>query len=297
MVGRDVTLGRFKTNILYAKSHGQIDRAAQLKIERAEYKKIKKENRLSSKAKINEQKPKKFKRDPKELTKLNVRENAPDNTNENAHEDQRTEDPAVAMHRIRQHEFSIIARKTTDYSDQLIVPCTCCSSPRACIFNSWIFYNDELKRWEAYCAACTACVSVDRTLLKATYDILRVGTWFAQFGVQAKGECCACATQLDFWNFHRAHDIASSLLPDGTVDSIRNSFISCQTCNLGTGTIPFSNVIVDTRAHLKLEPLRERSDSSMIEQGIAWMNNRNPTGICPWDTVVLPLHLRYKQCV
>ena len=148
-----------------------------------------------------------------------------------------------------------------------------------------------------FCAACTAHVSVDRTLLKATYDILRVGTWIAQFGVQAKGECCACATQLDFWNFHRAHDIASSLLPDGTVDSIRNSFISCQTCNLGTGTIPFSNVIVDTRAHLKLEPLRERSDSSMIEQGIAWMNNRNPTGMCPWDTVVLPLHLRYKQCV
>ena len=194
-----------------------------------------------------------------------------------------TEDPAVAMHRLRQHEFSIIARKTVDYSGQLIAPCTCCAVPRACIFNSWIFYNDELKKWEAYCAACTDRVSVDRTLLKATYDILRVGTWFAQFGTQAIGECCACANPLDFWNFHRAHDIASSLLPDGTVDSIRNSFVSCQTCNLGTGIIPFSKVIVDTRAHLKLEPLRERSDSSMVLQGIAWMNDKNPVGMCPWN--------------
>ena len=192
--------------------------------------------------------------------------------------------PAVAIHRIRQHQFSLIARKTSDYAGKLIAPCTCCSAPRACIFNSSIFYNDELKRWEAYCASCTAYVSVvDRTLLKATYDILRVGTWVAQFGVQANGECCACATQLDFWNFHRAHDIAWSLVPDGTIDSIRNSFISCQTCNLGTGIIPFSKVIVDTRAHLKLEPLRERSDSSMVLQGIAWMNDKNPVGMCPWN--------------
>lgn len=205
------------------------------------------------------------------------------------------EDPAVAMHRLRQHEFSIIAGKATDYSGQLIAPCTCCSSPRACIFNSWIFYNDELKRWEAYCTACTDSVSVDRTLLKATYDMLRVGTWIAQFGVQATGECCACASPVDFWNFQRAHDIAWSLLPPGTNDSIRNSYVSCQTCNQGTGTRPFSDVIVDTRAHLKLGLLRERCDSSMVEQGIAWMNAKNPAGMCQWDTVVLPMHLRNKR--
>ena len=206
-----------------------------------------------------------------------------------------TEDPAVAMHRLRQHEFSIIARQAVDYSGQLIVPCTCCSAPRACIFNSWIFYNDELKRWEVYCAACTNHVSVDRTLLKATYDMLRVGTWIAQYGVSATGECCACASAVDFWNFQRAHDVAWSLLPPGTVDSIRNSYVSCTTCNLGTGTRPFSDVIADTRAHLKLGPLRERCDSSTVEQGIAWMNAKDPVGMCPWNTTVLPLHLRNKR--
>ena len=101
MVGRDVTLERLKQQIKYAKNQGENARVEELKIERADYKKIKKENKFSSKTKMNEPKPKQFKRDTKELTKLNVRETAPDNTNENAHDRQRTEDTAVAMHRIR----------------------------------------------------------------------------------------------------------------------------------------------------------------------------------------------------
>ena len=51
-------MNRLRNNIAYAKKQGENARVEELKIERADYKKIKKENKLSLKAKVNEPKPK-----------------------------------------------------------------------------------------------------------------------------------------------------------------------------------------------------------------------------------------------
>ena len=129
-------------------------------------------------------------------------------------------------------------------------------------------------------------------MLTASYDLLRCGTWIAQNGVKSAGECTACSAPVDFWNFHRAHDVADKA---GGENSVRNSYVSCQTCNVSTGVRPFSEVIVDTRAHMGKELLRERSNSSMVEAGIAYMRKRSSVGPCQWDNVVFPQSLRYKR--
>jgi hypothetical protein len=200
------------------------------------------------------------------------------------------EDLAVAMHRLRQHEFERIAARSVEYEGLLITPCTYCHSPRATIFSSSIFQADM--QWQAYCVACKEQIhTADITMLAANYDLVRCGTWIAQFGVRANGECVACGTHVDFYNFHRAHDRADK---DGGENSVRNSYVSCQTCNVSTGTRLFSKVITDTRAHMGRALLHERSDSAMVERGIVWMRKKRPLGPCQWDSNIFPQHLRYN---
>ena len=199
-----------------------------------------------------------------------------------------SEDQAVAIHRLRQYEFDIIAKRSVDYAGLLVAPCTCCHAPRASIFSSSICFNADDMQWEVYCVACKD--KADGTLLTAHYDSVRCGTWIAQFGIHATGECVACCAPVDFCSFHRAHDRADK---EGGANSVRNSYVSCQTCNVSTGIRPFAKVIADTRAHMGRALLRERSDASMVESGIAWLLAKKPLGYCPWDTVVLPRHLRY----
>ena len=115
-------------------------------------------------------------------------------------------DPAIPAHRDRQYHFQMLARRTPEYETALVIRCTRCHVPRACISSCCIFFDSVTRKWEAYCICCSEHVNRQNAALTARYDDVRCATWFAQFGATSNGECCACGSSLDFWSFHRAHD-------------------------------------------------------------------------------------------
>jgi hypothetical protein len=195
----------------------------------------------------------------------------------------------LANQKKRQFAFTAVA--TGSYVGKLVVQCFNCKGALAFFFSCKV-YSMADGSVRVYCKWCNHRQKDGGYLLHASrMDTVRLGTWLAQYGMDMVGECSACKSQVEFLNFHCAHEIAKH---NNGASTIENMWVSCMHCNTSSQQFTFSEVIQS----LGFTP-KPRANAHMIYHGLKWVKSvkKPDAGACPFSTDVFPTHLRYPSIV